>query len=205
VKRLGIRRGSVIVRALAALGLGATALCFAVTGAVPAGASAPVIAVGLLGPSGVTSGGESMAAGRVQDMAIDPFDSQHWLALSDVALWVSHDAGVKWTLLPGLHRYAQWQFEGATLAFDPKQSGTVLLSSPRDDQLASKSGIYRSTDGGATWAPAASGRPSCTHPFVGVLALRNANDIAAGNCAVGFSTDHGRSWTWQVQIGRAHV
>lgn len=186
------------MRAVGAVAVAGAALGVAMSTTGPARASGPVVAVGALGPYGVTTGGASMASGRVQDVAVDPSNPQHWLAVSDAALWVSQDAGVKWTLLPGLHRYAQWQFGGATLAFDPKEPGTVLLSAPRDDQLNTKRGIYRSTDGGSTWAPAANGRPSCAGAVLGVIALRNSNDIAAGDCAVGLSGDHGRTWSWQA-------
>lgn len=159
-------------------------------------AAGPVLAVGSLGPAGTTTAGAGMASGRIQDLAVDPFDPTHLLALSDAALWGSHNSGTTWTALPGLHQYGQWKFEGASLTFDPTQSGTVLLSSPQDDQTATQRGVYRSTDGGQTWVKPTGYQPTCGSSLIETIAVHGASAAAAGACGVGISSDDGQTWAW---------
>jgi hypothetical protein len=206
----GVRRGALrpVVTAVAA-----TVALACLLAAAAAAASSPVTALGLtaLGPSGVNALGVGMAAGRVQDVAQDPFDANHLLALSDAALWESTDGTRTWHHLTGLERFGQWSFESGALAFDPAQRGVVLIASPADRRATTGRGIYRSSDGGATWAPATAPgagtyQPACPFTTAGTfgsttgLAFFGHTVYAAGGCTLGRSTDDGATWRWDAPL-----
>lgn len=153
----------------------------------------------LLGPNGLDTGKAPSPSGRVQDIAKDPFVSNRYLALSDAALWQSTDGGSTWTKLPGLERFGQWNFEHATIAFDPLVRGVVLLVSPFDRRAVTQVGVYRSTDGGQIWQSAVNFKPKCSDGSIGapsVVVFHGHDALAAGACSVGRSTDDGYHWTW---------
>jgi hypothetical protein len=191
--------------------LAAIAVACALALAPTAGAAGPVLATqfSALGPAGVDAFGDGISSGRVQDVEVDPFDRSHLLALADAGLWESTDGGRSWHHLSGLERYGQWSFESGSLAFDPHTRGVVLIASPSDRRTATGRGIYRSTDGGATWSPAgASFQPQCEFEVAGTLGsttvvqFYGARAFAAGGCGVGVSDDDGATWSWhQVDDG----
>ena len=156
-----------------------------------------------LGPSGVDAVGRGIPSGRVQDVEADPFVNNRVLALSDSAIWISADGGSSWTRSPGLDTFGQWQFGLGSLAFDPAQSGVVLVASPSDDRLPSEGGVYRSTDGGLTWSQPENFRPVCPTGSVGDPAptrviFQGHNAYVAAGCVVGSSIDDGASWSWSA-------
>jgi hypothetical protein len=165
----------------------------------------PTPTLPVLGPFGQDASGHPMASGRVEDIAVDPFNASHYLALADAGLWQSANGGRTWTGLPGLGQFGQHNFEHGSIVFDPLVPGVVLISSPRDYRTPTEVGIYRSADGGQIWQPAKNGQAQCADgttigpPSVVVFAGHVA--YAAAGCMVGTSTDDGVHWTWSAPDG----
>ena len=149
--------------------------------------------------------------GRVADMAVDPATSKSLdkriLAVSDNGgLWQSTDTGNTWIRLSGLDRYGQFQL--TNVVFDPTDAtgSRVFLLSRGDSQAPPKSGVYRSTNGGASWLPAqnslTSNHPSgCTRNNATRLAVdptNSQNVYVAAQCAVGISHNGGATFQWVV-------
>jgi hypothetical protein len=163
--------------------------------------ASPLQTLTALGPAGLNQDGVGIASGRVQDVEQDPFDGRHLIAMSDAALWDSHDAGARWSQLTGLEPTGQTSLGQSSFAFDPAQRDVVLLASPDDLRAPTSSGIYRSSDGGAHWSLAANGQPACPTGGVGdaaVVTFVGHDAYAAAGCVVGTSTDDGMSWTWSA-------
>jgi photosystem II stability/assembly factor-like uncharacterized protein len=93
---------------------------------------------------------------RIGTIAIDPFDSKHVVvggvgygrqsADNDMGgLYTSHDAGATWTRESFVSPLNYW---GHSVVFDPSTQGVAFASVTGP---GAKSGIYRTTDGGANW------------------------------------------------------
>jgi hypothetical protein len=149
-----------------------------------------------LGPFGVDGSGNPIANGRVGDVAVDPFDSTHYLALADSGLWESNDTAQTWHRLPGLEQYGQWAVGYGSIAFDPDVQGTVVIASPGDNQTFTRRGVYLSTDGGATWTQPPGYRPICSPATPTSIAYSAHTFYVAGDCAAGTGASDGASWTW---------
>jgi hypothetical protein len=190
------------MRKLAALALGSALLsiwpaCTSIAGASTR--TGPTPAWQIFGPFGQDSTRQPMASGRVQDVAVDPFNGNHLLALADSGLWQSLNGGTSWVSLPGLDRFGQWNFEHGSLAFDPAVRGVVLIASPTDNRSRTEIGIYRSTDGGQFWQSAINFQAHCADGTVGtpsVVTFAGHDAYAAANCKVGASSDDGLHWSW---------
>lgn len=123
-------------------------------------------------------GGAPMPAQRVRDIAVDPLGSAHVLVATDVGLfkWDGASAPVQLALPVASGGAAAWSIAwvgGSTWlvagqGFDIAPSGPMM-------QPAMK--LWRSTDGGETWADALGGLPA-----------QDVSDIARGTLAVAPST-----------------
>jgi uncharacterized repeat protein (TIGR01451 family) len=134
--------------------------------------------------------GDFFVGVSVSRLAVDPNNANHVYAAglrgrggdrrvsppvhSTYGLWESKDGGVSWTLLKAAPAVSL----GATdVRIDP-QTPTTLYSSFWSDA------IYKSTDGGATWAPMMNGLPADANFAAGLtrfsLGLSHPADIALG-------------------------
>lgn len=88
--------------------------------------------------------------GRINAIAVDPNNENIWYAGAPAGgLWKSTDAGATWTNL--FDDFLQIGVSG--IAIDPNDSNTVYIATGDDDAGDSYSiGVYKSTDGGATWS-----------------------------------------------------
>lgn len=134
----------------------------------------------------------------VNAVAVSPADSHTVLAAGFTALWRSADAGVTWkkVLDQGISQPAMTGF-----AFDPRSPGTVYASADND---GFPTGIFKSTDSGATWKPANQGiNPNSR--VRGVAVSRDGKAVyAASEDGVYLSADGGASWTFALPKKSAH-
>lgn len=104
-------------------------------------------AVGPFSPG--TINGALPGTGRINSMAVDPNSSNIWYAGAPAGgIWKSLDAGSTWTNL--FDEFLQIGVSG--IAIDPNDSNTIYIATGDDDAADSFSvGMFKSTDGGATW------------------------------------------------------
>ena len=152
-------------------------------------------------------------SGRITALALSANGSRMY-AGSFAGVWRSDDGGRNWFQLtrpqPGLG-VVQADVPGALLAphvFDLVASPTdpdVALVSAIDSQFrASKDGIYRTADGGASWALVLATNNVCNIAFApdnGKLAY------AALGFVIAISQDAGASWTfqWSAGVSASHI
>jgi photosystem II stability/assembly factor-like uncharacterized protein len=131
-------------------------------------------------------------------VAIDPANPDTLIAGTRPAgFWRSTDAGRSWTQLsaPGLAQFSEVNM-GPTrvtqILFDPVHAGTVWASV----EIGS---IYRSDDGGLTWAKKDSGLVSGDVHGLAVIALPGGGKalLATTNRGLHRSEDNGESWQLQ--------
>ena len=126
----------------------------------------------------------------ITDIAVDPFDSTHLLAVSqDEGLIASHDGGDTWanisSNLPSPNSFAFI----SGVHFHPGQEGTIFVG----DLL---SGFMLSSDGGATFTSANTGLS--TTDVGGCIAVNPQNPqmlLIADAAGLAISTDGGNTWT----------
>lgn len=96
------------------------------------------------------SGSGIPGIGRINAIAIDPNDANTWYAGAPAGgLWKSVDGGSTWTGL--FDEFPQIGVSG--IAINPDDSNTILIATGDDDASDSFSaGIFKSTDGGSSWA-----------------------------------------------------
>ena len=169
-------------------------------------------------------------AGRATAVAVDPTHREHVLALADSGgVFGTTDLGAHWqsNVLSdgspgpfgrGLEKTGLTNFQ--TLAIDPHNARNVLLLAEDDNRVKdSLDGIWRSTDGGATWNHATNGAPPCPVYYVTDLGggptpgeghvsaqIRFSPGVsgtvyATAACRLGISTDFGASWKWVSPLG----
>ena len=96
--------------------------------------------------------GPTLTTGRVADIDVDPKNPNvYWVATAAGGLWKSENRGLDFT--PVFDRGGS--FNLCCVKVDPKNSNVIWLgtgenSNPRSSMFGD--GIYKSTDGGATWA-----------------------------------------------------
>ena len=124
----------------------------------------------------------------VNAVAVHPTDSRTVLAAGFTALWRSTDGGSTWrkVLDQGVQQPATTGF-----AFDPTAPATVYASADND---GFPTGVFKSTDSGATWKPANQGiNPNSR--VRGVAVSRDGKVVfAASEDGVYLSPDGGASW-----------
>lgn len=162
----------------------------------------------------LTSSEKNAIPKRIGVIAIDPFDSKHIIlggvGLAEVSstgkdfggMYVSFDSGITWKRSTFVSTQNYWCH---SIVFHPTKKGTVYASFT---EQGSRSGIYRSIDGGKKWehltkglpAPASFGRTSLalspSNPDVLYAFAKNEGsgdkDLLLG---VFRSIDGGNSWT----------
>jgi len=119
-------------------------------------------------------------------------------------VWRSRDYGVSWQQLTRPQPALGAQTIGGLdvpyvldVAVSPVNPKLVVAATGRDHRSPSRSGIYRSTDGGATWALVHQFRCGAqVQPATQVIFAPDDPTIlyAAGGCTIAISTNSGASW-----------
>jgi photosystem II stability/assembly factor-like uncharacterized protein len=128
----------------------------------------------------------------VQSLAVDPGAAGTAYAGTVAGLYRSGDHGLTWQRLASDFG---GQSQTTALAVDPSNPSILYAASQRN-------GIFKSTDGGATFASSSTGLPPC---YIGRIIIAWSDSsllyISGNGCGVYRSTDSGRSWQ-QTSIHR---
>ena len=156
-----------------------------------------------LQPSQWQSLGPSNVAGRIRTMAFDPRNPRRlFVGAATGGLWISEDAGESWRaysdFLPNLSI--------GTMVIDPLSPNVVYLGTGEASQGMVGVGVFKSTDGAATFRHIAATNPDANADwrFVNRLAIHPSqpsvllagmthNDFITG--AIYRSTDAGETWS----------
>ena len=151
-----------------------------------------------LGPSTIPGGGPAgyEGLGRINHVAFHPTDANKlYVSPASGGMWQSNDAGATWFTttanLPSL---------GMSFVLVDKFNPLIIYlgTGDQDHGDATGIGVYRSTDGGATWAPWNAGMGNRT---VGRILQHPTKDsvlIAATTYGIYRSRDGGANWTLRI-------
>jgi hypothetical protein len=127
-------------------------------------------------------------------LAIDPGDSAHVLLGSTQGLWTSHDGGASWSVLL-VPEYILQEAHINAVAFDPRQ--TEIVYAVGDDV------IYKSVDGGSSWAPKTSGFPTPPGSLQGASQFAfdplDSETVYLAGAGVYRTTDGGGLWMRETE------
>jgi photosystem II stability/assembly factor-like uncharacterized protein len=162
----------------------------------------------------IASSDKNAVPKRIGRIAIDPFDSKHVIVggvgLAEVSstgkdfggMFVSTDAGISWKRQTFLSPQNYWCH---SVIFDPKKKGRIYATFT---EQGTRSGIWRSVDGGNKWEHLTNGLPDSAHFGRTTLAISPSNpnvlyafamNEASGDkdllLGVFRSADGGSSWT----------
>jgi photosystem II stability/assembly factor-like uncharacterized protein len=153
----------------------------------------------LMGPKSTPSNGGN---GRINAVRVHPTDPNTLFACTPASgLWKSTNGGASWTAISD----AIAALGCTDVAFDPTNPNTMYLATGDGDAADVLTlGVYKSTDGGATWNPTSlvfSLSNGMTLSKI-LVSPTNANTIIVGGRAgVYHSTDAGATWTQTMTGG----
>jgi photosystem II stability/assembly factor-like uncharacterized protein len=152
--------------------------------------------------------GPAFTSGRVQDVAVDPKNRHTWFAaVASGGVWKTVDAGTTWAPVFD----ATGGYSVGCVTIDPHDPLTVWVGSGENNSQRSVSygdGVYRSSDGGATWENM--GLKSSEHIAKVVVDPRDGKTVyvaaqgplwsAGGERGLYKTTDGGKSWKRVLQV-----
>lgn len=146
-------------------------------------------------------GSWSAGQGRVNVSFVDPNNpNKLYVGTPDGGLWVSNDHGTTWNALT---EYLP-SIGVSGIAVDPNNSNIIYITTGDEDAGDSYSiGVYKSTDGGATWNPTGE-TVTGSNALMGDIYINptNSNMIwAVSSQGLFKTTDAGASWT-KTQTGK---
>ncbi len=158
---------------------------------------------------------DKMESGRTSGVVIDPRNPRLAYTVSQGGFFASTDGGVTWTGnfnadgTAGM--FGNGLNNGLTLfnavAVDPDNSNNILVlvdDDNRTDPATRNDGIWRSSDGGRTFRPAAP--HPCTDPTRGVVGhIQFSPDqpglvVSSSVCGFGISFDSGATWRFRDPV-----
>jgi photosystem II stability/assembly factor-like uncharacterized protein len=152
--------------------------------------------------------GPSLTTGRIADLEVDPHDPSTWyVAAGSGNLWKTVNRGETWT--PIFDDYPAYSL-GAVVV-DPRDPDVVWLGTGENSNTRSASygdGVYKSTDGGATWRRVGLDRSEHIQrilfdprdPDVVWVAAQGPLWAPGGDRGLYKTTDGGRTWTRSLHV-----
>jgi photosystem II stability/assembly factor-like uncharacterized protein len=152
--------------------------------------------------------GPALTSGRIVDLAVDPRDKRVWyVASASSGVWKTANAGVTWKPIFD----SEGSFSIGCVTIDPANSLVVWVGSGENNSQRSVSygdGVYKSTDGGATWQNV--GLKASEHIGKIVVDPRDSKVVyvaaqgplwnAGGDRGLYKTTDGGKSWKKVLSI-----
>src|SRR5438445_297724 len=141
----------------------------------------------------LNDGSQINGIGRVSQMKFDPSNSQKMYAASaSGGLWITSDGGTTWqkTGTDNLPNTAC-----ASVCIDFTNNQVLYLGTGDANYYSQKFGIWKSTDGGATWSQSNKGIGNRTALEMVMDPTNNKTLIAATNDGIWKSTDAGANWS----------
>lgn len=153
--------------------------------------------------------GPAFMSGRISDIAWDPSDSSVWyVGVSSGGVWKTVNAGVSWD--PIFDEQSSYSIGDVTV--DPSNPNTVWVGTGENDggrHIGFGDGIYRSDDGGKTWAN--KGLPDSQHISTIIVHPEDSNTVWAavqgplwtkgGERGLYMTTDGGETWEKTLGAG----
>src|SRR5258708_36115032 len=174
-----------------------------------------------IGPSPMKEGG-GQDNGLVTAIEVNPNNtSVLYLGTAQGGVWRSGDGGNHWTPLFD-RQLALGIGEPSGVAIDPNNTSTIYVgtsgrvgSAEPDTILQPAAGLFKSTDGGASWIALGSGYPAgntgdagrFVNQWITVIIVDPANSSVlylASSSGVFTSSDGGQHWTAAAGIGGGH-
>jgi photosystem II stability/assembly factor-like uncharacterized protein len=151
-----------------------------------------------LGPSTIPGGGTAgyEGLGRINHVAFHPTDPNRlYISAASGGMWQSNDGGTTWSTTTGSLPSLGTSF----VLVDKFNPNIIYLGTGDQDHFDSPGiGVYKSTDGGVTWAPSNTGMGNRT---VGRILQHPSRDtvlIAATTSGIYRSRDGGANWTLRI-------
>lgn len=159
-------------------------------------ASTTWTAIGPMGPISGTAGGQLLKSGRINFVSISPTNSNVlFIGAPCGGLWKSTNGGTSWTT--NTDNFPTTGF--SDLAFDPTNTNIIYAATGDGDAGDSYSnGVYKSTDGGTTWAITGLTFPITSGVLIRRLIVNPTNPqivMAVGSMGIRRSTNGGTTWT----------
>lgn len=153
--------------------------------------------------------GPCITPGRIGDVAVDPRNRSVWyVALSSGGLWKTTNRGTTWKSIFDNHG----SYSLGCVTVDPNKSDIVWLGTGENQSQRSVGygdGVYKSTDGGATWAH--TGLKTSEHIAKILVDPRDSDTVyvasqgplwgPGGDRGLFKTTDGGKTWKPVLEIG----
>lgn len=139
--------------------------------------------------------------GRTLSLSTNPQNNNLIIAAAETGgLFITDDGGLSWKHLDNFPEYQM-----SDVKYAPSNPSVIIATCDSDTRTVNGGGIWRSSDGGATWykPPTAEAPLSIRHPerlsAYGISFEPNGNNVYVGTTyGVAFSTNLGETWVYQV-------
>jgi len=138
--------------------------------------------------------GQVHGIGRVSELVFHPTDTAKLYAVSaSGGLWISSNKGASWTVCPGTETLPQ--SSSSALCVDHTNDQILYLCLGDANYYSTSFGVYKSTNGGTTWAASNTGIGTRMVMDFVMDPLNNQRIVAATSNGVWRTTNAGTTWT----------